>query len=402
MAIYCDESGFTGNDLLTKEQPYFSYIGVNIDPQKAEEYIKWFKKEFNIKSEEIKASQLLKRPNGRDAVSRLLKDFLPYSKIVVTHKIFSLSAKFFEYIFEPVLAKFNSVFYEHNFHLFITYAIFNLYKLKDRGAENLVKDFDIMMRNKGEEYTILFNDNGHDSDTIFLNKICEFASYHKDKIIEEFNSLGTIQKWILDDSLGSIYPILTHWTEEIGCLEVICDDSKPLSEERKTLAAWVGREDQAWQSREGRKWPLIAHLKKEISFVSSKQCPGVQIADVIASSVCYSFKNHENCSHASEWLPQIQKFIINAVFPDYEYYDGKSSEFALNTLVLDELVWRSQNNMQLGAGIGDFICTAKNIIDDKINNLQKKQMAYKDCDKKLKKNKKKAKRQAQRKQRAKK
>ena len=30
--IYCDEAGFTGNNLLDTQQPYFSYASVAIDP----------------------------------------------------------------------------------------------------------------------------------------------------------------------------------------------------------------------------------------------------------------------------------------------------------------------------------------------------------------------------------
>ena len=354
MAIYCDESGYTGNDLLTKEQPFFSYVGVNIEPQQAQEYIKDFKIKFRIHSEEVKASQLLKRPKGRDAISYLLNDFLPYSKIFFIDKKFSLSLKLFEYIFAPVLKRISDLIYSCEFNLFITHIVYLLY-ISNLEAESryLLDDFDAMMRGKSENYKVLFNK--IKIDNIILKEICEFSYYNKDKIIKEYNNLGTEKKWILDDSLGAVHGILTHWTDEIGDLEVFCDVSKPLIYSKDTLNEFIGRKDQKWQYVKGKCLPLLSHLKKEISFVNSKEYPGIQIADVIASSVCYSFKNRKSCHHASKWISEIEKSFICVVFPDLEYFAIRDSKYILNISILKELVHRSKNKIRIEYGMHEFV-----------------------------------------------
>lgn len=369
MAIYCDESGYTGNDLLTNEQPYFSYVGVNIEPQQAEEYIKYFKEKFRINSEEVKASQLLKRPNGRDAISDLLNEFLQYSKIIFINKKFSLSAKFFEYIFGPILGKISKLLSSKKFHLFIVNAVYSLYTSKPQAESRyLLDDFDAMMRQKNKNYKVLFKKN--DSNDLLLKKICEFSYYNKDKIIKEYNNLGTEKKWILDDSLGAVYGILAHWTEEIGDLEVFCDISKPLIYSKDALAEFVGRKDQEWQYVEERYVPLLAHLKKEISFVNSKDYPGIQIADVIASSVCYSFKNNKRCHHALKWKSEIKKYVIGALFPDSRYYVKKNLERMLNFIILDELVYRSENKKKIDEGMYKFINDSEKILSEELKNAK--------------------------------
>ena len=94
--IYCDESGFSGNNLLDKDQQFFVFASVAITPERADELVKMVRRDFKIQAKELKGRQLLRTSKGRRAVSFLIQNCSPYTKIVIHHKKYALAAKFFE------------------------------------------------------------------------------------------------------------------------------------------------------------------------------------------------------------------------------------------------------------------------------------------------------------------
>lgn len=350
MPIYCDESGFTGNNLLNRDQQFFSYTGVNIGADESREYVKWFKNKFKIKQEELKAHKLLARPNGRDAVTELLFEFKERTKTACSLKKFSLSCKFFEYIFEPLLAEKNSIFYQSGFHLFIAYAIYIHAFSTESSAEDLLQDFENFMRGRPlREDAQLFSKNSETAQVVA--KIMEFASIHRDKILEEFNDLGVYKRWILDDSLSHLYPILTHWTEDTGDILVVCDESKPLASAKETIDAFVGRKDQVWQRLNDQEWPLIPHLSEPVIFASSCNEPGLQIADIMASATCYMLKNKATCEHAAQWWTILTPTIVTGIFPDHARFSRPNDEVLSHMCILEALIDRSRHGHSLLDGI---------------------------------------------------
>ena len=63
--LYFDESGFTGNDLLSPNQTVFSYASVESDPEEAEEFVKYLLGKYKVQNGEIKSKNLLKRERGK-------------------------------------------------------------------------------------------------------------------------------------------------------------------------------------------------------------------------------------------------------------------------------------------------------------------------------------------------
>lgn len=358
MPIYCDESGYTGNNLLNREQPFFAYTGVKIEPDEAEEYVRWFKHKFRIQQGELKAQKLLSRPKGRDAVTELLLNFKKKTKTACSLKKFSLSCKFFEYIFEPLLAKNNSVFYQCGFHLFIAYAIYSHTFLSDSSAEELLEDFESFMRGRTlSDDAQLFSKKSEAAQIVEL--VMEFAFIHRDKILEEFSGLGVLQRWILDDSISHLYPILTHWTEEAGDIRVICDESKPIASSRELLDTFVGRKDQFWQELNGQRWAMIPHLTEPVTFASSFDEPGLQIADIMASATCYMLKNKDICPQAKKWIDILFPTIINAIFPDHDRFSRPNHEVLSHMCILESLIDRSRRGDNLLHGIDLDIALAR-------------------------------------------
>ena len=118
--VYFDESGFTGNNLLSKDQPFFSYAAVVTDDEESKQFVDYIINKYSIAAEELKGSTLVNSKRFQPAVDEILNHFRGRMRVVVNEKKYALSGKFFEYIFEPVLAAKSSIFYNLKFHLFIS------------------------------------------------------------------------------------------------------------------------------------------------------------------------------------------------------------------------------------------------------------------------------------------
>jgi hypothetical protein len=108
--IYCDEAGFTGNRMLDAEQTLFTYSSVALDPKAADRIVASARAETRIQATELKGSRLMRSSRGRSSALNLLRAMRGKYLVTAYDKKLSLACKFFEYIFEPVLAANNSLF----------------------------------------------------------------------------------------------------------------------------------------------------------------------------------------------------------------------------------------------------------------------------------------------------
>jgi hypothetical protein len=63
--IYCDESGFTGNDLLDKKDTVFAYATVAINHEEATEYVNNIIQKYKLQGGELKGRNLLKSAKAK-------------------------------------------------------------------------------------------------------------------------------------------------------------------------------------------------------------------------------------------------------------------------------------------------------------------------------------------------
>ena len=131
MEIFCDESGFTGNQLLDKEQQVFSYASVAIDSAAAADLVDRVRQKYRLKAVELKGGDLLKQRNGRQAIAEILRALEGQFLVAVHLKPYALACKFFEYIFEPAFPECNSIFYGIDFHRFIATLLFVHFRALD-------------------------------------------------------------------------------------------------------------------------------------------------------------------------------------------------------------------------------------------------------------------------------
>ena len=101
--IYCDESGYSGNNLIDRDSPIFAYASVAVNHEEATEYVNNIIKKYKLQGGELKGRNLLKSSKGKKVIPEILSTFKDRIKVGIYHKKFNLACKFYEYIFEPPL-----------------------------------------------------------------------------------------------------------------------------------------------------------------------------------------------------------------------------------------------------------------------------------------------------------
>ncbi len=343
MTIFVDESGFTGNDLLNADQPYFVLSSVSISDFEAKHIVDAVKKNFGIKAQELKAGKLLKTSRGRDAVNYIFHNLKGRYALSYNHKIYALCCKFFEYVFEPVLKDNNYFFYEKKFHLFISNTLYAFFVAGDKAASEILISFAKMMREKDFDTlrSLLEKSPSTNPDDVFCH-IVDFMEGYAQEINEELDGFGApddIGKWILDLSNSALWSLLRHWSESHLELVVVCDSSKPLNDSSHRLDVMIGRTDRPkiFHPVKGFISPVF-NLKKEIDFKDSKESEGVQLADIMASSAVYAIKEKDR-----DLLNMVKRGMIEeCIIPAPEHVDLKKKQPILNAILLVELANRAR------------------------------------------------------------
>src|SRR5260370_11999143 len=210
--IFCDESGFTENDLSNVDQPHFVYAGIAITPEEANEIKDRVIREYQVNGNELKGKKLVKYAKGRRAVSDILEKVGSRSQCAVMHKKYAVACKLDEYLFEPVLAEKSRIFYEIGFHRFISMIVYLEMRIREGNAERLFENFEQLMRRKdmtGLSY--LFGAGPVEPAVRSLSAMVqEFCVINQQKIFEEIDFLRnlTVGRWILDLTAACLNPVL--------------------------------------------------------------------------------------------------------------------------------------------------------------------------------------------------
>lgn len=363
--IYFDEAGFTGNNLLNMDQPAFVYASVAIDPVQASALHSELISRFRVDGKELKGKNLVRYKRGQEAIAWLLAECRGYSRISVSNKKYALAGKFFEYVFEPVLSSNNALFYSIGFHKFIATIMYVLFNSHDAHAEEILREFEALMKTKDPDYLerLLSPVNQELSLSGPLGQILTFTLCHRDRIANEVGKLKGIDgvsKWALELTQTSLYWLLSYWGERFECLDVYCDQSKPLETDLQIFDMMIGRRDKIYQRLGShREVALTFNLNGPIKLVNSHQSHGVQIADVLSSSIAHALK-HPDEEHSKTWLTLVADMIGDeSVIPDPQMLDLSQRDPFINALVLRELVDRSVKGSSLIAGMDEFIAFAQ-------------------------------------------
>ena len=358
--IYCDESGYSGNNLIDRDSPIFAYASVPVNHEEATEYVNNIIKKYKLQGGELKGRNLLKSSKGKKVIPEILSTFKDRIKVGVYHKKFNLACKFYEYIFEPPLSEKSSLFYQIKFHRFISNILYLDFVCLSEDAEKIFSDFQKLMSLEDTEPNSLFSSSKTPDISPTLDDIKTFCIHHRNTINQELNSLrGTdIGKWILELSTSALFSILCDWGKEFNQLKVFCDVSKPLKENNGLLDTMIGREDKIYTDFfQGVEEPITFNLSQEVQFVESDKFPGIQIADVAAAACACAFREGNN-EKTESWIEHIPGIVIGKSVipdPDWSYIDPNTFDATRNSMLLMYLVERSINKQPLLDGIEEFL-----------------------------------------------
>lgn len=357
--LHFDESGFTGNNLLHKQQKIFCYASVECPHDEAKYFVEHIINKYQVQNGEIKGGQLLKGVRGKRAVDEIIQNFKGRFKVSVSDKKYALAGKFFEYIFEPAISSVNSIFYNINFHRFISNILHLELCVRGAMAEEIFEDFEKLMRTGDfEGLKKLFSTSKSEGISPVLEHICDFAIHNKESVIRELNGyVGKgAGKWVLDLTNTALFGLLAEWGQEYEQLTAYCDHSKPLSEDQEIFNVMVNCEDKKYTQIAGIDSPITFDLKEPLNLVDSKVVHGVQLADAIAAAFAYACDNDNQDEYAVKWRAMLEEHVIfGSVFQDYDHIDLRKLEVQRNAILLQELTERSKNGVSLIEDIGEYI-----------------------------------------------
>jgi hypothetical protein len=343
--IFCDDAGFTGDNLLHLDQPYFGYAAVAIEPAEAKALVAALRGRFGLIGSELKGRVLYRRPDALSLITWLLDELGERAVVAVSDKLFSLAAKFFEYVFEPVLAR-NSLFlYERGFHLHVANVLWAHLTHGETTSAKLASRFEEMLRRRGGEPQSYFAQGGAGGSEGAIATIERFIVACRPEIEAELASLadetGRIQ-WVLDLSFSSAKSVLCTMGERFGALDVTFDESKPLAAYRHFFDGFVGRSEIARLKFRGRDAAMTFNLAKPVEFGSSAAEPGLQLADIVASFSALAARDRRTDRGNQILTACLPYFDDDSVWPDLEHLRIDKKENFLNAILLIELATRAE------------------------------------------------------------
>lgn len=338
--IYCDEAGFTGNDLLNPTQPYFVFGSVDIENERAQELINEVKSRFRLQAgDELKGQKLMKHGKGRSAVKWLMRECQKNFHLVFSEKKFAIAGQFFEIIFEPLISTHNTDFYNIDFHRFITNIIYYSFKLRNPLALEAIDNIQSIFDKRDNPTTLISNHSLNPE--LILDTIFYFCRLNEKEILAQMDGYNDksvpTYKWYLDLSLTSLNSSLAFWAEKYPKLKVVCDDSKPLSE-NEDIITLIGLASEGYLHI-NKKIPKFE--VEEISFGKSHEHPSIQLADIFASSTAYALNKRDVF-----WKDLMADFSGN--FSDYnlssdtQYIDFNNEQTYRNAVILLRLIEESE------------------------------------------------------------
>lgn len=363
LEIACDESGHTGPNLLQKDQRYFAYASVSIGDTEAFAIIQKARTAHPVQMPELKARALMGSSQGRRLIASLLRDIEGRYTVSLYDKLLSLCAWFFEYIYEPVYQADPSLLYAKNLHRFIAMYGYLWMTDDESQAQIMIEQFQRYMRSRDPaDAPFLFNNprppltpQGCEHP---FESILRFAYGFRDIIIADNADLDKTLpengRWTLDLSTSALWSHLNHWGAKGKLLSVRCDASKPLQANVANLTGDNNdpgiKRAQAFHPAERLGWRLF----EPIAFVDSRDCPAIQLADIVAGVMASIASNHLPAETREVGEMVLRHGHPHSLVPDLELVNPKNRSAAVSALILYDLAQRAERGRDPHYGLAEM------------------------------------------------
>lgn len=319
--LYFDESGYTGNNLLDKTQPTFCYLGLDCWPELEREFIA-LKSKYNYSNAEVKGTNVVKHNAGQKLLRELWSLCTERTKFFLADKKYALAAKMFEYVYEPVFADHNVIIYNSGFHIFFTnFLYWNYFTKSDKSAESIFANFQEFIKGKKKiDFVESINPVPKSDDPLY--SFFKFCQLYKDKIASDITFTNSYETWILDITDTGLFSLLAAFEEDsTEPLQVICDDSKPVTTFKNFLDSEIGDTRKLYAGVREHKQRINFNLAAKIEMKSSKNCIPLQIADFLAASVIYGYNKDDS------FAKDIRKIAINSMVAEVSLLPVSISDY---------------------------------------------------------------------------
>ena len=358
--ISCDESGFSGNDMLGSGQSHFSYASHDLSLDEAQVLLTEARAKFPVRMPELKASKLLKSKQGRALLLHVLGAMKGRYIATLYEKKLALACKWFEYIYEPILQENNSIFYENNLHRFVAMFIFMQMQRSGAHIDKLALEFETFMRTFDPSTAPTLFGSGEDREPLMEQILC-FARGYNVGIVSEARSLheSGAGKWVLDLSITALFSHLATWGERHPQIEVICDDSKPLRALSSVTDGMINRTDEVYVTMGKRRVRLTWNMAGPVAFASSASHAGIQLADLVAGVACALPTGPSNPDLAPLAECALPHLHPDCILPDYDVLDLEGEEAPVNWMVLESLATRADAGVDPLDGMAQVYAIAR-------------------------------------------
>jgi hypothetical protein len=349
--IACDESGYTGPDLLHKDQRYFAYASVAISDDEASDIIKRARATHPVQMPELKARVLMSSERGCRLVAALLADLEGRYIVSINDKLLALCGWFFEYIYEPVYQDDPRLLYRKNFHRFVAMYTWLWMTDNESQARPAIEQFQRYMRSRKPSDAPFLFDNpraplSFEGTEHPFESILRFAYGYRDIIIADNarldKELPDGGRWTLDLATSALWSHLNHWGAKGKLLSVRCDASKPLE---ANIKSFTGDENDPGirRARENHNpewfgWRLL----EPIAFIDSRDHPANQLADVIAGTMIAIVANDFPPESRTVGEMITRHVHPHSIMPDMDIIDPSSRSAAVNALIAYDLAKRAE------------------------------------------------------------
>jgi hypothetical protein len=342
--IFLDESGYTGHDLYSADQPVFVIATLNIP----EDTCKALKTAYfhGVRAGELKHAALAKRPNQQDMVVSFLTELSQDKSLVkvsLAHKRFVLVSKMVDIIVEPALRMDGIDIYKNSMYLSLSNLLFFVLPALAGEAffNDLLQRFQRMMRDLSPQaYRDFFDPLFRTHDSSQVDELLWFlraghthlGPEFLDEIRRELGQLGLSQHshGPLDIGFSDTVTLMALWRTEIAeGLELVHDESKRMASERHIWDALADKGAPAQAVKRGADIFTFPIAVEGTVFGSSRSWVGLQLADVVAGATAYYFSQvvkgiKQGDDYAAKLGPIVHGLLSTATWPSLDPIVGES------------------------------------------------------------------------------
>lgn len=340
--LFLDECGYTGQDLLNKQQPIFTLASLHLEETECKKLLNYYFSE--IKAREIKHSSIV----GRIGQEKKVLEFLNYitehqelAKFSLIHKRFAIVCKMVDVIMEEAMFKSGLDLYDKGGNIALSHLFFYCIPALE-GEEffyTLLQKFQILLRVKDKEsgkdfFEFVFNHRCQNGEEIISMLRYALFQLGIDEIIS--NDMN------LDVAFPSALNLMAMWRKSTSeKLTLIHDSSSNMSRVKdlwdiivdpKVPDALVGYDRRTWE------FPIAIEGTR---FEKSEDWAGLQLCDVLAGSLNYYARwLCDNKDISDLYGKQLDQYYhkINNISPLWPSPDVTPEEMETNTENKDDFL----------------------------------------------------------------